>query len=160
MDEINDNLIEVPKSLRFLHIQHNSDHGSKNCDDNTQSKSVCQVLPNLKLLSSVSNNDRILQFNASEQISDERSVQTYDIRCTNPNEIFGNFGEKRLSKSLPELKDLDYLSTFFVQDNKETESLTDSESLLSEDIIPNWKSKVDFLLTGITFSLGLNNIWR
>jgi hypothetical protein len=156
MDE---NLTEVPKSLRFLHIQHKSPDHFESCDNETKANNVCQLLPDFKLLS---NNDNSIYRSNSFNLrtTDERSVRTFDIRYTNPNEIFGKFGERKRSKSLPELKDLDYLRTFSVQNNKESESLTDSESLLSQDITPNWKSKVDFLFTGMTLSLGLNNVWR
>jgi hypothetical protein len=157
MDE---NLTEVPKSLRFLHIQHKSANDFENCDNETQAKNVCQLIPDFQL-SSISNDDSIHRSNSSNlQTTDERSVRTFDIRYTNPNEIFGKFGERKRSKSLPELKDLHYLKTLSVQNDKESESLTDSESLLSQQITPNWKSKIDFLFTGMTLSLGLNNIWR
>jgi hypothetical protein len=159
MDE---NLREVPKSLRFLHIQHKSANDLESCDDETQPNNFNQLLPHFKILSNISNNDNsIYRSNSSNlRTTDERSVRTFDIRYTNPNEIFGKLGERKRSKSLPELKDLAYLRTLSFENNKESESLTDSESLLSQDITPNWKSKVDFLFTGMTLSLGLNNIWR
>lgn len=164
--KMDESLTDVPKSLRFLHIQHKSGDHFKYCDNKTPSENVCKLLPNVSLLSSVANNNDSIDSHSNTfglqtpQYSNERSVQTFDIRYTNPKEIFGKFGDDRkLSKSLPELRGLDYLSNFSVQSNKETESLTDI-SLLSQNITPNWKSKADFLFTAITLSLGLNNIWR
>lgn len=137
------------------------------------SKALVNFIQNAK--ESHNNNNNLLRSNSYTIQDVERqrtnlkasfATELCDDDYRNSNVNLNGFKGRRMSKSLPELRNVqhfygNYYPGFKMSEYIESESDDDSQAMHDIPSRPTWQSKLDYFLTALGFiGLGLHNMWR